>query len=101
MGVVQGPNSKEPIWTNLKQLESLSWTMPWTLDANPSLHLGSPNHELYFEFFFLFLLLFFLEVGGSELIVLPSNMVPCRFSLDLPLFGLKAHRGSQFMALNQ
>jgi hypothetical protein len=100
MGVVQGPNSKEPIWTNLKQLESLSWTMPWTLDANPSLHLGSPNHELYFEFFFLFLLLFFLEVGGSEPIVLPSNMVPFRFSLDLLLFGLKGG-GSQFMALNQ
>ncbi len=45
------------------------------LDA--SLHLGFSNHELFF-FFFLF-----------EPIDFPSKMVPCKFSLDLSLFGLQ------------
>ncbi len=45
---------------------------------DPSLHLGSPNHELSFELF----------VFWSKPIHFPSKMVPCRFSLDLPLFGL-------------
>jgi hypothetical protein len=35
-------NLEEPIWTCLKQIESLSWTLPWNL----SLHLGFSNPEL-------------------------------------------------------
>jgi hypothetical protein len=62
---VQGPNSQESIWTHLKQIESLSWTLPWT----PSLHLGSPNHELSLSFkSFLF---------WSKLIDFTSKMMSC------------------------
>ncbi len=46
---------------------------------NNSLHLDSPNHELCFFFFFF----------SSEPIDFLSKMVPCKFSLNLPLFGLK------------
>ncbi len=49
------------------------------LVLDPSLHLGSPNHELSFELF----------VFWSIPIDFPSKMVPCRFRLDLPLFGLE------------
>jgi hypothetical protein len=68
---VLGPNSWEPIWTHLKQIfESLSWTIAciWVFQF-----MSFP-----FELFF----------WGSEPIDFPSKMVPCRFSLDLPLFGL-------------
>ncbi len=61
------------IW---KWIASLSSTMP----LNPSLHLGSQNHELSlspFELFFSF---------GCEPIDFPSKMVPCACSLDLLLF---------------
>jgi hypothetical protein len=44
-----------------------------------SLHLGSPNHELSFMLFCF---------CWSEPIDFPSQKVPCRFCLDLPLFGL-------------
>jgi hypothetical protein len=27
---VQGPNLHEPIWTLMKQIESLIWTLDWT-----------------------------------------------------------------------
>ncbi len=72
-----GPGSKlvGPIWTHLKQIESFE--LDHALD--PSLHLGSPNHELSFELSFFF---------GSEPVDFPSKMVPCKFSLDLQLFGL-------------
>ncbi len=29
--VIEGTISLEPIWTDLKQIESLSWTVPWSL----------------------------------------------------------------------
>jgi len=73
-----------------------------------SLHLGSPNHELSFEVFFLikklfFIFLFFyyfLKNKGSKPIDFPSKMVPCKLSLDLSLFGLQISSqslGIQFM----
>jgi hypothetical protein len=70
---VQGPDSQEQIWTHLKQIESLRvWTLPWTL----ALHLGSPNHKLFF---------WALCLAWFESIDLPSKMVPCGFSHYLPL----------------
>jgi len=49
---------------------------------DPSLHLDSSNHELSFlappPFFFL----------GSNQLIFPLKLVPYRFGLDLPLFGL-------------
>jgi hypothetical protein len=44
----------------------------------PSLILGSPNEELSF------LALFF----GLNQLIFPLKQVPCRFNLNLPLFGL-------------
>ncbi len=66
---VQGPNSWEPIWTHLKQI----WVLGLNLALDPSLHLGSPNHEL------------FILVWTNWF---SSKMVPCRFRLNLSLFGL-------------
>jgi hypothetical protein len=62
-----GPGSKF-LGTNLDTLEAnLS---PW---VEPCLHLGSPNHEL------------FILVQTN---LFSSKMVPCRFRLNLSLFGL-------------
>ncbi len=49
-----------------------------TLESDPSLHLGSPNHELSFELFSFW----FKPVD------FPSKMVLCKISLNLSLFGL-------------
>ncbi len=59
-----GSDSWEPIWTHLKQI----WVLGLNLALDPSLHLGSPNHELF--------------------ILVQPKMVPCRFRLYLSLFGL-------------
>jgi hypothetical protein len=48
---------------------------PWV--GPMSLHLGSPNHELFFF--------------GSKPIDFPTKMEPCSFSLDLPLLVLYPH----------
>ncbi len=82
---VQGPNSYEPILTHLKQIKSI-------LELDPTLHLGSSNHELSFlaPFFFF----------GLEPIDFPSKMVPCKFHLDLPFFGL-GPSSKVAMSLNQ
>jgi hypothetical protein len=59
--------------TNLRSFEANS-----ILELDPALHLGSSNHWLS-------LLACFL---ASEPIDFPSKMVmPCKFSLELPLFG--------------
>jgi hypothetical protein len=72
-----GPGSKflEPIWTHFKQSESLSWALPWTLTCILGLQImSSPLSS------------FFLGLK-PEPIDIPCKMVPCRFSLNLPLFG--------------
>ncbi len=51
----------------------ISFEANWILE----LDLGFSNHELSFEFVF-----------WSKPIDFPSKMVPCRFSLNLPLVGL-------------
>ncbi len=80
---VQGPNSYEPILNHLKQIESI-------LELDLTLHLGSSNHELSIlaPFFWL------------EPIDFPSKMVPCKFCLDLPFFGL-GPSSKVAMSLNQ
>ncbi len=61
-----------------------------------SLHLGSSNHELSL------LAPFFRWFGPIDF---PSKMVPSRFSLDLPLFGLgpssKGHGSNLWLLLNR
>jgi hypothetical protein len=77
--------------TNMDSFEA-NWVLELELALDPSLHLGSPNHELSFlrSFFFF---------GGLNWLNL-AKMLPCRFSLDLPLIGLgpssKGH-GSNFL----
>jgi hypothetical protein len=125
----RGPNSYEPIWTHLKQIESLSWTLPWTLAC----HLGSPNHELSFlgvwinwMFFFLLSLLLHVRALSSKLTSLSgfpslSHMLLAigggrgfgtwfdsfaPFLLDaLPLFGLgswsKIHGSNLWLSSNR
>ncbi len=65
---------KNQFWTHLKQIGSLSWTLLWTL----AYIFGSSNH-------YLSLLALFV---GFQPIDFASKMVPWKFSLDLPLFGL-------------
>jgi len=59
--------------TNLVSFEA-NWILEFVLALDPSLHLGSPNHDLSFELLFL---------GGSKPIDFPFKMVPCGFSLNL------------------
>jgi hypothetical protein len=91
---VQGPNSKELMWTHLKLIGSLSWSLHWTLACILVLQIIS--------FFFFF---FFCYSGSFEPIDVTSKMVPCRFSLDLPLFGLgpssKGHRSNLWLSSNR
>ncbi len=70
---VWGPNSEEPIWTHLKQIESLSWTLPWTLASILVLQIVTYPFKLFLK---------------SEPIDFPLKMVLCRFCLNLSLFGL-------------
>jgi len=75
----EGPRSKF-LGTNLDSFQ-VNWILEFNPTLHPSLHLGSPNHELSFEVFsFSFL--------RSEPIDFPSKMVLCKLSLNLPLFGL-------------
>ncbi len=62
--------------TNLDSFEA-NWILELDPTLDPSLHLDSPNHEVSFEVLF-----------GSKPIDFPSKKVSCRFSLNLPLFGL-------------
>jgi hypothetical protein len=59
--------------TNLVSFEA-NWILEFVLALDPSLHLGSPNHDLSFEL---------LLLRGSKPIDFPFKMVPCRFSLNL------------------
>ncbi len=74
--------------TNLDWFEA-NWTFELDLALNPSLHLGSSNHDFSFW-------------GLNQLIFL-SNSLQCRFSFNLPLFGLgpsfKGH-GSSYLWLS-
>jgi len=64
------------VWGNLEQIESLSWTKPWTrLACILVLQIMS------------FPWCAFVFVGLNQLIF-PPKKVPCSFCLDLPLFGL-------------
>jgi len=75
--------------TKLELFEA-NWILELDPFLDPSLHLGSPNHELSFELFFL---------GLNRLIFLPKWW-PCRFSLHLPLFGLgPSSKGHSFNLL--
>ncbi len=77
--------------SNLDSFEA-NWTFELDLALNPSLHLGSSNHEFSFWVFFRFEPIDFL-----------SKSLQCRFSLNLPLFGLgplsKCH-GSNYLWLS-
>ncbi len=83
---------REPIWSHLKA--------NWILELNPSLHLGlGLHHELSFLAIYYF-------GGWFKSIDFPSKMVPCKFSLNLPLFGLGSNSSKgpswvQFMTLIQ
>jgi hypothetical protein len=83
-----GPGSKflEPIWTCLKRIECLSWTLPWTLVCILVLQVMCS----FVAFLF-----------GYEPIDSPSKMVPYRFSLDLPHFchGPSSKGSSKFVCL--
>ncbi len=89
---VQGSNSEEPIWTHLKQIESLSWTLSWALACILVLQImSSPLSSFFF---------------ASGLVDdFPSKMVPCRFSLNLPLFGprpsSKGHGSALWLSPNR
>jgi hypothetical protein len=72
-----GPTSKF-VETNLDSFEA-NWILELDPALDPSLHLGSSNHGLTF-----LVLSFWLEP-----IDFPSKMLPWRFSLTLPLFGLQ------------
>jgi len=63
--------------TNLDSFEA-NWTFELDLALNPSLHFGSSNHEFSFWAFF----------WGLNQLIFPSKSLQCKFSLDLPLFGL-------------
>ncbi len=62
--------------TNLNSFDA-NWTHELDLALDPNFHLGTSNRELSF-----------LAIYISEPIDFLSKMVPCRFSLDLPPFGL-------------
>jgi hypothetical protein len=90
-----GPRSKF-VGTNLDSFET-NWTLELDLALDLSMRLGSSNHELSFWapfFFWLF-----------EPIDFPLKMVPCRFSLYLPLFGLgpssKGQGSNLWLSLNR
>ncbi len=78
---VQGSNSWEPIWTHLKQIEPLSWTLAC---------------------------IFVLQIMSSFFWLKPidfsSEMVLCKFSLNLSLFGLgpssKGHASNFWLSAN-
>jgi hypothetical protein len=68
------------VGTNLDSFETRIFAPVGPSFGDPSLHVGSSDHELSnlaLSFFW------------SEPIDLPSKMVPCRFSLDLSLSGHK------------
>jgi hypothetical protein len=60
--------------TDLKQIESLSWTIPWSLASFLVLQIRSSPFSTVF-------------LGPNQLIFSPKQ-VPCRFSLNLPHLGL-------------
>jgi len=68
------------VWTNLDSFEA-NWILELDLALDLSLHLGFSNHELSF---------LVLLLGWNKLNIL-EKMVPCRFSLHLPLFVLDPH----------
>jgi hypothetical protein len=69
------------VWTNLDSFEA-NWILELDHAVDLSLHLGSSNHELSF---------LVLVLGWNKL-NFPQKMVPCRFNLHLPLFGLGPSR---------
>jgi hypothetical protein len=80
---VQGPNSYEPSLTHLKQIESIH-------ELDPTLHLGSSNHELCFlaPFFF-----------GRNQLIFPPKL--CHVSLALICHFLVLDPHLKAMSLNQ
>jgi hypothetical protein len=83
----------KPIWDSFQA----NWILELDLTLNLSLHLGSPNHELSPSFE--------LYLKKSEPIEFPSKMVPCKFSLNLPLSSLgpssKAHGSNLWPSSNR
>jgi len=65
----EGPGSNL-VGTNLKQIESLSWNVPWSLGF-------SKTGALLLAVFF-----------GRNQLIFPPKQVACRFSLSSPLCGL-------------
>jgi hypothetical protein len=70
---VQGPNSYNQFGLFWSKTEFLSWALPQTLPCILVLQIMSPPLRSFFVF---------------EEIDFPSKMVPCRFSVNLPSFGL-------------
>jgi hypothetical protein len=70
--------SKVQIYGNQLDSFETNWILELDLVLEDSLCLGSSNHELSLLVFFFW----------CKLIYFPFEMVPCKFSLDLPLFGL-------------
>ncbi len=73
--LVQGPGSNF-LGTRFDWFEAY-WILKLDCTLVLSLILGSPNQELSFLIFF-----------GLNQLIFPPKQVPCRFSLNLPLFGL-------------
>jgi hypothetical protein len=73
----KGPGSNF-LGTNLDWFDA-NWILELDSTLVPSLTLGSPNQELA-----LLLALFF----GTSQLIFPPKQVPCRFSVNLPFFGL-------------
>ncbi len=78
--------------TNLNSFDA-NWTHELDLALDPSFHLGTSNHELSFLTIYIF---------WSKPIDFLSKMVSCRFSLDLPPFGLgpssKGHGSNSWLS---
>ncbi len=73
----EGPGSNFLVGTNYDWFEA-NWIFELDSTLVPSLILGSPNQELSFQHYFLVPTNWFS----------PPKQVPCKFSLNLPLFGL-------------
>jgi hypothetical protein len=81
--------------TKLDSFEA-NWILEMDPALNRSLNLGSPKHELSFEHLFLKL---------ENRLIFPAKWCLCRFSCNLPLFGLgpssKGHESNLWLSANR
>ncbi len=89
---IYSPNSQEPIWTHLKQIEALNQTLPWTLACILILQIMSSLIQLFFY------------KGLNQLIFPPIWCHVC-LVLILPLFGhepsSKSHVSNLWLSQNR